>query len=156
MDDFIGTPLEQIQIIKGWVDSEGNTHEKVIRAAGTKGSPNNPQKEVDAGCGLKGGGFESLCAVWEDTDFDPGEGAFYYARVLERPVCRYSTLYCMEKYGLNPLMPERCRQDLAQLEQDRPEDAVNAEFCCNNQTSAAIVQPAIQERAWTSPIWYEP
>jgi len=158
MDDFIGTPLEQIQIIKGWVDAEGNTHEEVLRLAGNRGNPNNPQNGVNSSCGLKGQnkGSSSLCAVWEDTDFDPSERSFYYVRVLERPVCRYSTLYCMENFGLNPLKPGQCQNALDELIANNPAMAANAMPCCNNEKSDAIVQPAIQERAWTSPIWYEP
>ncbi|MCH7949879.1 MAG: DUF3604 domain-containing protein, partial [Candidatus Dadabacteria bacterium] len=139
MDDFIGTPLEQIHIIKGWVDSEGNTPEKVLRIAGKRGKPNRPQAGVDNACNLKGEGFSSLCAVCEDTDFDPSEWAFYYVRVLERPVCRYSTLYCQENFGLNPLTPSRCKQDLAELEANDPAMAVNATQCCNNERSDTIV-----------------
>jgi len=158
MDDFIGTPLEQIQMIKGWVDSGGNTHEEVIRLAGNRGKPNNPQAGVNRSCELKGQskGSSSLCAVWEDPNFDPSQPAFYYVRVLERPVCRYSTLYCMENFELNPLTPGQCRRDLAELEANDSVMAANAMPCCNNETSDAIVQPAIQERAWTSSIWYEP
>jgi hypothetical protein len=62
----------------------------------------------------------------------------------------------MENFGLNPLTPNRCRQDLAELQANDPAMAVNATQCCNNEKSDAIVQPAIQERAWTSSIWYEP
>ncbi len=160
MDDFIGTPLQQIQIIKGWVDASGNTHEEVISIAGEKGVPNNPQAGVDKNsCELKGSGFDSLCAVWEDPDFDPNERAFYYARAIERPVCRYSTLWCQKAFGLNPLNPAQCRKDLEKLKAGSAEDQLKANFaasCCSNETTAPIVQTAIQERAWSSPIWYTP
>jgi hypothetical protein len=160
MDDFIGTPLEQLQIIKGWVDALGNTHEEVIRVAGEKGAPNNPQTGVDKNsCQLKGGGFDSLCAVWEDPDFDPSERAFYYARAIERPVCRYSTLWCQKAFGLNPLNPAQCRKDLEKLQEGSELDQLKASFataCCSNEKTAPIVQTAIQERAWSSPIWYTP
>jgi hypothetical protein len=156
MDDFIGTPLEQIQIIKGWVDRDGETHEQTIRVAGNPGDANNPQAGVTNACQPYGHGFDALCTVWEDPDFDPSERAFYYARVLERPVCRYSTDLCQSKYGLNPLYPEACKADLKLLEAVDAPAAFNAAKCCSTEMSAPIVQPAIQERAWTSPIWYTP
>lgn len=86
MDDYIGTPLEQIQIVKGWVKN-GQTKEKVFRVAGK-----DTGAKVDAQCNRIGEGFSSLCAVWDDPTFDPQQPAFYYVRVLENPVCRYSTL----------------------------------------------------------------
>lgn len=160
MDDFIGTPLEQVQVVKGWLDESGKTHEKVVRVAGKKGKARKPQKGVDKNtCELKGSGFDSLCAVWEDRDFDPNERAFYYARAIERPVCRYSTLWCQKAFGLNPLKPNQCRKDLKALQEGSALDQLKAEFgaaCCSNEKTAPIVQPAIQERAWSSPIWYTP
>ena len=159
MDDFIGTPLEQIQIIKGWTDASGNTHEKVVRVKGKKGKPKKPQKGVTKSCEPKGNGFESLCAVWEDPDFNTNERAFYYARAIERPVCRYSTLWCQKAFGLNPLKPNQCRKDLAKLQEGSEQDRTNAGLaasCCSNEKTAPIVQTAIQERAWSSPIWYTP
>jgi hypothetical protein len=148
MDDFIGTPLQQVQIIKGWVDANGDTHEQVVTVAG---DPNNGAT-VDQSCGRVGGGDESFCTVWTDPTFDPAEPAFYYVRVLENPVCRYSTHYCQQNYGVNPLSPD-CQDQLDGLSEAEQEEAA---FCCKNETSIPIVQPVIQERAWTSPIWYKP
>lgn len=158
-DDFIRTPLEQIQIIKGWYDAAGELHESVVTVAGERGRPNLPQAGVTPDCSLRGGGAESLCAVWEDKQFKPDERAFYYARVIEKPVCRYSTLWCQNAFGLNPLRPQQCRDDLQKLQQGNEIDQLKAQYaasCCSNQTTAPIVQPAIQERAWSSPIWYTP
>ncbi|AXS38790.1 DUF3604 domain-containing protein [Breoghania sp. L-A4] len=156
------TPLEQIQIIKGWVDEDGETHEEVHRVAGIAGDPNNPQNSVDLNTcePTSDAGSAQLCAVWRDTSFDPGEKAFYYARVLERPVCRYSTKWCMANIGVNPLEPEQCQADLQNMSQSTdPDVRAKASWgasCCMNQTTATYVQPVIQERAWTSPIWYTP
>ena len=78
--------------------------------------------------------------------------AFYYVRVLENPVCRYSTLLCQKKFGVNPLA-SNCENQLAQLPDPLQADAA---MCCSNETTTPFVQPVIQERAWTSPIWYTP
>lgn len=144
MDDFIGTPLQQIQIVKGWVDDAGETHEQVVTVAG---DPDNGAT-VDGSCNPVGSGYESLCGVWRDRDFDPDQPAFYYARVIENPVCRFSTHYCRDNFDVDPLAAN-CTDQLASAP---PE----AQFCCSNETTSPIVQPVIQERAWTSPIWYTP
>jgi hypothetical protein len=73
-------------------------------------------------------GSDQLCAVWRDPDFRPGQRAVYYARVLEVPSCRWTALQCN-----------------ALPEEQRPPG-------CADPT----LPKAIQERAWTSPIWYEP
>src|SRR5262249_41774298 len=70
--------------------ASGATQEKVFDVAG-----GDDGATVDiATCAASGGGRDALCAVWEDPEFDPGERAFYYARVLEDPVCRWSTRLC--------------------------------------------------------------
>jgi hypothetical protein len=160
-DDFIGTNLEQIQIIKGWVDRNGQTQERVYRLAGDKGNPAQPEKGIDRNtCQPRPGGFQSLCAVWEDRDFKPDEPAFYYVRVLELPVCRYSTHWCRERIGVDPLDLNRCQKDLdamaASTDPLLQQNAQRGASCCSNQTTFPFVQPVIQERAWTSPIWYDP
>jgi len=147
MDDYIGTPLQQIQIIKGWVEN-GATKEEVFTVSG---DPNNGAG-VDNQCKRTGDGFDSLCAVWHDKNFNPKQSAFYYVRVLENPVCRYSTLWCQKNFGLNPLQAS-CSDDLNKLPEQKQADAA---MCCKNELSTPIVQPVIQERAWTSPIWYTP
>jgi hypothetical protein len=148
MDDYIGTPLQQIQIIKGWVDKRGETQEQVFTVAG---DPRNGAT-VDQQCNRQGDGFSSLCAVWDDPGFDPAQPAFYYVRMLENPVCRYSTHYCQQEFHVNPLAAN-CTQQLARLPEARQE---NAAMCCHNEKTIPFVQPVIQERAWTSPIWYTP
>jgi len=92
------------------------------------GDPNDGATVDDATCVESGPGFDSLCGVWTDPAFDPSQHAAYYARVLENPSCRWSTYQC------NALAPA-----------DRPPS-------CSDPTVARTVQ----ERAWTSPIWYEP
>jgi hypothetical protein len=129
-----GTPLERIQIIKGWVDADGNAQEKVFNVAG-----GDRTADVDVNtCETSGEGYASLCTVWTDPEFAPEQRAFYYARIFENPVCRWSTMLCNE------------------LEVDCTDiDNVPADFveCC----SLAIEdQKVIKERAWSSPIWYRP
>jgi hypothetical protein len=119
-----GTPLQQIQIVKLWLDG-GVRHEQVFQVAG---DPNNGATVDDTTCVESGPGSESLCGVWTDPAFDPAQHAAYYARVLENPSCRWSTYQC------NALAPV-----------DRPPS-------CTDPGVARTVQ----ERAWTSPIWYEP
>jgi hypothetical protein len=149
-DETIGTPLEQIQIVKGWVDAQGTTHEKVYTVAG-----GDRQSGVDGQCGLTGEGYDQLCGTWQDPDFEPSVPAFYYVRVLENPVCRYTTHLCQQDYGINPLEDD-CALKLERLKLEDPAKAADAAFCCSNETTMPIVQPVIQERAWTSPIWYTP
>jgi hypothetical protein len=158
-DDFIGTNLEQIQIIKGWVTAQGEKEEKVYRVVGEPGNPRDPAVGIDPGtCEARPGGFERLCQVWTDPDFNPDEPAFYYARVLKKPVCRYSTLWCRMRIGVDPLNLSQCQQDLDRMmNSDDPVQQENADrgaSCCSNQTTFPFVQPVIQERAWTAPVWY--
>lgn len=155
MDDTgAGLPLEQIQIIKGWVDAEGNTQEKVVSVAGIPGDPT--EYGVDEACVPQPPyGSEQLCGVWQDDEFDPNQRAFYYVRVLERPVCRYSTWICQD-LGLNPFDLKACRLRLRVMRDVGDPRAVAGGACCSDETTEPIVQPVIQERAWTSPIWYTP
>jgi hypothetical protein len=79
--------------------------------------------------------------------------------VLEEPVCRYSTLWCRKWIGVDPLDTDKCDTQLAALQSGSLADKAKAGHgakCCSNQTTDTFVQPVIQERAWTSPIWYEP
>ncbi len=129
-----GTPLERIQVVKGWVDDSGEAQEKVFDVAG-----GDLPADVDLNtCETSGEGYATLCTVWTDPEFDPTQRAFYYARILENPVCRWSTLLCNE-LGVD------CN-DIENV----PEDFAN---CCHSTIEA---QRSIQERAWSSPIWYKP
>ncbi len=161
-DDFVKTNLQQIQIIKGWVGKDNQPQERVYTVAGSPGHPLNPEAELDAAtCKPKAGaGQVGLCTVWQDPDFDPNQHAFYYVRVLEEPVCRYSTLWCRTWIGVDPLNNSACKAGLQALQSSsKTEDkskAAQGAMCCSDQTTTPFVQPVIQERAWTSPIWYEP
>ena len=128
-----GMLLQRVQIIKGWVDEEGMPRQQVFEAAGEVDSA---AKVDTATCQVSGPGFNQLCTVWRDPNFDSSQGAFYYARVVENPRCRWSQYICNAR-GVDCERPETIDTGL--------------EGCC-----AAEHRPVIQERAWTSPIWYRP
>ena len=131
MRDAMTAPLQRVQIVKGW--SVGNeTEERVYDAACSDGlavdasthrCPDNGASVDLTDCSSSEGvGATELKTTWTDPDFDAGQRAFYYVRVLENPTCRWSTWDAL-RAGVAP------RQDF----------------------------PAtIQERAWSSPIWYTP
>jgi len=126
-----GTALQRIQIVKGWTQ-DGETHEKVYDVAG---GPNEASVDLDS-CTPTGAGARSLCEVWRDPEFDASESAFYYARVLENPTCRWQQHLCVE----------------AKVDCSDPATIGRGyELCCDTS-----VPRTVQERAWTSPIWYRP
>ena len=90
-----GTALQRIQIVKGWMDAEGNIQQRVFDVAG--GS--NDAGVDPASCAPRGTGHESLCGVWTDPDFDPEGRAVYYARAIENPSCRQTGWACAEGPG---------------------------------------------------------
>jgi hypothetical protein len=120
-----GNLLQRIQIIKGWIDDEGRTHQAVFDIGGA--NPNEASVDADT-CEVSGRGFSQLCATWQDPDFDPQVAAVYYARVLENPSCRWSHYDCLS-------LPQ----------DERPDSCTDPGLPWQ-----------IQERAWTSPIWYRP
>jgi hypothetical protein len=127
-----GTPLQRMQIIKGWVD-DGKQLERVLDVAGD--AENGADIDLDT-CETTGTGADDLCTVWRDDDFDPAKPAFYYVRVIENPTCRWSQRSCLE----------------AKVDCDAwfsPDKHLAA--CCDPK-----VPKTVQERAWTSPIWYTP
>ena len=126
-----GTPLERIQIVKGWVE-KGKAREKVFDVAQTG---NSASVDVNT-CRTQGKESASLCAVWQDPEFEAEERAFYYVRVLENPTCRWSHQICVDA-GV------RC--------EDRSTVTAGYEACCLESSPKTV-----QERAWTSPIWYAP
>lgn len=93
-------PLQRLQIVKGWVD-DGQSIERVYDVACSDAGQVHPRTHrcsdngatVDpATCTIsQDNGAAELSAVWADPDFEPGQRAFYYARVLENPKCRWST-----------------------------------------------------------------
>jgi hypothetical protein len=86
-----GTPLQQVQIVKVWLDAGGAAQERVVVVAG---DPQNGASVDESTCEQRGTGATSLCGVWRDVDYVPGQAAVYYARVLENPSCRWSTRLC--------------------------------------------------------------
>ena len=149
-----GTDLQRVQIIKGWVDASGATRETVFDVAGTaaNGATVDPQN-----CARVGRGMQQSCTVWEDPGFDPREDAFYYVRVLENPTCRWSTLQC-QAAGVNPFARDCAARAEAATARAQDDGASGDVFgkCCTDPATEAFYSPLVQERAWTSPIWYEP
>lgn len=139
-----GTDLQRIQIVKGWVDARGKTHERVFDVAA---SAKNGAGVDPATCAPRGTGARELCALWRDPRFKRSQHAFYYARVLENPTCRWSTRVC-KAAGVDPFSPGCAAQATA----------AGAAFahCCLGPANDAFIAPVVQERAWTSPIWYRP
>ncbi len=118
-----GNLLQRIQVIKGWIDSEGRTQQAVFHIAGDSGG--NASVNPDT-CAVSGTGHQQLCATWRDPDFEPDQSAVYYVRVLENPSCRWSRYDCLS-------LPE----------DEHPPSCSDPDLPWQ-----------IQERAWTSPIWY--
>jgi hypothetical protein len=129
--DARGANLDRMQVIKGWVGPTGTTHEKIYNVAwsgerrmDSRGGlpPVGNTVDIETAAYDNSIGSEALSVLWTDPDFDPGQPAFYYVRVLQIPTPRHS-LY-----------------DALALQISPPQEG-----------------PAtIQERAYTSPIWYTP
>ena len=123
--------LDRIQVIKGWLDKDGNEHEHIYDVAWSEGRdpvPDGSLPEVGNTVDLQTGdynnsiGAPALSALWTDPDFEAAQSAFYYIRVLQIPTPRHSLL------------------DAIALQIEPPQEG-----------------PAtIQERAYTSPVWYVP
>jgi hypothetical protein len=129
-DPYSGN-LDRIQIVKGWLDDDGNRNEKVYdvawsgdRRPGSDGKlpPVGNTVDVANATWTNTIGDPELITVWTDPDFDPDLPAVYYARVIEIPTPRW-TAYEAARFGI---------------------------------TLPAEVPMITQERAYTSPIWYTP
>ena len=124
-------PLQRLQVVKGWIDATGKTHEKVYDAAcaggvavdtETQRCPDNGASVDVTDCSYRADtGDDELKTHWRDPDYKAGENAFYYVRALENPTCRWSTW-----------------------------DAIRAGSPLNPSLAATV-----QERVWSSPIWLE-
>ncbi|MEP2031402.1 MAG: DUF3604 domain-containing protein [Paracoccaceae bacterium] len=133
MRDPMSGNLDRIQIVKGWVDADGATQEKVydviwsdmderpIGADGKVPAVGNTVDVADASW-TNSIGEPELMGVWQDPEFDSDQRAVYYARVLEIPTPRW-TAFDAKRFGV-----------------EAPEGTVMVH----------------QERAYTSPIWYTP
>jgi len=131
-DPYSGN-LDRIQIIKGWLDKDGNTQERVYDVVWGDADRRKPDKngklpsvgntvDVKNATWTNTIGDPELITVWKDPDFDSSERAFYYARVIEIPTPRW-TAYDAKRYDVK----------------------MDSE-----------VPMTTQERAYTSPIWYTP
>ena len=102
MKDPTSGNLDRIQVIKGWVDAQGETKELVYDVAW--GDAQRRQPDADGVLPLVGNtvdaatstwtnsiGDAQLTTAWSDPDFDPAQHALYYARVLEIPTPRWTT-----------------------------------------------------------------
>jgi hypothetical protein len=127
-----GAYLDRVQIIKGWLDVKGGTHEKVIDVAWSgdrKPDPKTGQVPlVGSTVDVKNAtwtntiGAPLLTGFWQDPDFDPSQHAFYYVRVIEIPTPRW-TAYDCKRFGIK--MDDK-------------------------------VPMTVTNRAYTSPVWYSP
>jgi hypothetical protein len=131
LKDPLGANLDRYQIVKGWLDRDGNLHEKVYDVAWSGNrKPGNDGKLPPVGDTVDVAnatwtntiGAPELIAVWKDPAFDPAQPAFYYGRVIEIPTPRW-TAYDGKRFGVAPL----------------PGTVMT-----------------VTERAYTSPIWYTP
>ncbi len=132
MRDTRSAPLQRVQIVKGWLDAKGKAQEKVFDVACSDGGKADPKSQrcPDNGatidtktCAIpQDKGDAELATAWNDPEFDPKQNAFYYARVIENPTCRWSTWDAIRS-GVEP---------------------------------SPHLPKTLQERAYTSPIWFIP
>lgn len=128
--DVDGANLDRIQIIKGWIDTDGDTQEKVydVTCAGRMVVDGKCDGDVGSTVNIEDASYTNtigaavLGGYWQDPDFDPSQRAFYYVRVLEIPTPRW-TAYDAKFFEIE--MPDGTPM-------------------------------TVQDRAYTSPIWYTP
>ncbi|MGX9352224.1 DUF3604 domain-containing protein [Shimia sp. W99] len=125
-----GANLDRIQVVKGWLDASGETHETIydVACAGREVVQNACAGEVGSTVNIAEASYQNtiggamLSAHWRDPDFDPDQHAFYYVRVLEIPTPRWT--------------------------------AYDAKFFDVEMPAGTAM--TVQDRAYTSPIWYSP
>jgi hypothetical protein len=102
LKDPLGANLERVQIVKGWLDAQGESHEKVydVAVAEKTGSTVDVQKATYS----NRVGQAQWASFWQDPDFDPAQRAFYYTRVIEIPTPRW-TAYDVVRLGTE-IIPE--------------------------------------------------
>ena len=129
--DPLGSNLDRVQMVKGWLDADGETHEQVFDVAWAGAREIGPDSKlpavgdtVDRATGKTANtiGTPELITLWTDPTFDPDQRAFYYVRVLQIPTARHSLL------------------DAIALQESAPKEG----------------PPVLQERAYSSAIWYTP
>jgi len=130
--DVDGANLDRVQIVKGWLDGKGGTHEQVYDVMCSDGRKITDKQRCDKPVGntvdikkttyTNSIGDALFLAYWKDPNFDARQRAFYYVRVLEIPTPRWTT-YDAAYFGVE--LPKG-------------------------------IEPTHQERAYTSPIWYTP
>jgi hypothetical protein len=127
-----GANLDRIQIIKGWLDNDGKTHERIYDVAVSGDRTIGPDGRCTESVGntvdvtnatyTNDIGAAVLAGYWKDPEFDPKQRAFYYVRVIEIPTPRW-TAYDAKFFNIE--MPEGTPMQ-------------------------------VTDRAYTSPIWYTP
>lgn len=150
-----GNPLQQIDLIKGYLNADGEPKVRffdgLVRTADpvSRPDPNTCAVAVQ-------NHPESLCLRWQDSDFDPARDAYWYARVREVPSCRWSAHMCRVEQQVD------CRLLSPDNGAFAPETGWQGyEGCCQIEETGGVFTgrdrfDTIEERAWASPIWYEP
>lgn len=109
LKDPDGANLDRVQVVKGWRTADGALNEKVYdvaladgREPGADGKAPAVGNTVDPETATYDNsiGDAALTTVWQDPDFDPGQQAFYYARVIEIPTPRW-TAYDAQRFGFD-------------------------------------------------------
>jgi len=123
--------LDRVQVVKGWVDGDGQQHEAIYDVAWSDGRepgadgklpPVGNTVDLATATYQNSIGDSELFTTWSDPDFHPDQQAFYYLRAIEIPTPRWSTI---DAVALGVPIPDG-------------------------------LPATIQERAWGSPIWYTP